>query len=160
LGSEDSPTTSAGCAVCHETVDERGAADIGELQSLLAHTDHVLDIVGAVLATMVPRRQYQPDRMPGRLDWQGPRLRRGPVVRRNAAARRWVIGMQLLLAGVTFVVRGVAVGPHALRDAARTVALMGVLWLIVGYALSCSAFAAAGAMIAVACGSNVIALRQ
>ncbi len=55
---------------------------------------------------------------------------------------------QLLLAGVTFVVCGVAVGSHALRGAAGTVALIGVLWLILGYALYCSAFAAAGAMIA------------
>ena len=55
---------------------------------------------------------------------------------------------QLLLAGVTFVVCGVAVGSHALRGAAGTVALIGVLWLILGYALYCSAFAAAGATIA------------
>ena len=54
---------------------------------------------------------------------------------------------QLLLAGVTFVVCGVAVGSHALRGTAGTVALIGALWLILGYALYCSAFAAAGAMI-------------
>jgi ABC-2 type transport system permease protein len=54
---------------------------------------------------------------------------------------------QLLLAGVTFVVCGVAVGSHALRGTAGTVALVGALWLIIGYALYCSAFAAAGATI-------------
>ena len=54
---------------------------------------------------------------------------------------------QMLLAGITFVICGVAVGSHALRGTAGTVAVVGVLWLILGYALYCSAFAAAGAMI-------------
>lgn len=54
---------------------------------------------------------------------------------------------QMLAAGVTFVVCGVAVGSHALRGTAGAVALIGALWLILGYALYCSAFAAAGAMI-------------
>ena len=48
---------------------------------------------------------------------------------------------------MTFVVCGVAVGSHALRGTAGPVALIGALWLILGYALYCSAFAAAGAMI-------------
>ena len=54
---------------------------------------------------------------------------------------------QMLVLGVTFVVCGVAVGSHALRGTAGAVALVGALWLILGYALYCSAFAAAGAMI-------------
>ena len=54
---------------------------------------------------------------------------------------------QMLVPGPTFVVCGVAVGSHALRGTAGAVALIGALWLILGYALYCSAFAAAGAMI-------------
>jgi ABC-2 type transport system permease protein len=50
---------------------------------------------------------------------------------------------QMLLAGITFVVCGLAVGSHALRGTAGTVAVVGVLWLILGYTLYCSAFAAA-----------------
>jgi ABC-2 type transport system permease protein len=54
---------------------------------------------------------------------------------------------QMLVLGVTFVVCGAAVGSHALQGTAGAVALVGALWLILGYALYCSAFAAAGAMI-------------
>jgi ABC-2 type transport system permease protein len=54
---------------------------------------------------------------------------------------------QMLVLGATFVVCGVAVGSHALRGTAGAVALIGALWLMLGYALYCSAFAAAGAMI-------------
>ena len=54
---------------------------------------------------------------------------------------------QMLALGVTFVVFGAAVGSHAIRGTAGGVALMGALWLVLGYALYCSAFAAAGSMI-------------
>jgi len=54
---------------------------------------------------------------------------------------------QVLLAGIAFVICGVVVGSHALSGTAGTVALVGALWLILGYALYCSAFAAAGATI-------------
>lgn len=54
---------------------------------------------------------------------------------------------QMLALGVTFAVCGVAVGSHAIRGTAGAVALMGALWLILGYALYCSAFAAAGSTI-------------
>jgi ABC-2 type transport system permease protein len=55
--------------------------------------------------------------------------------------------VQMLLAGLTFVVCGLAVGSHALRGTAGAVALVGALWLILGYALYCTTFAAAGATI-------------
>lgn len=54
---------------------------------------------------------------------------------------------QMLLLGATFAFCGIAVGSHAIRGAAGGVALMGALWLILGYMLYCTAFAAAGSMI-------------
>jgi ABC-2 type transport system permease protein len=54
---------------------------------------------------------------------------------------------QMLALGVTFAICGVAVGSHAIRGTAGAVVLMGVLWLVLGYALYCAAFAAAGSMI-------------
>jgi ABC-2 type transport system permease protein len=54
---------------------------------------------------------------------------------------------QMLALGLAYVVSGVAVGSDAIRGAAGGVALMGALWLILGYALYCAAFAAAGSMI-------------
>jgi ABC-2 type transport system permease protein len=54
---------------------------------------------------------------------------------------------QMVVLGTTLVACGLAVGSHALRGSAGTVVLMGALWLVLGYALYCSAFAAAGAMI-------------
>lgn len=53
---------------------------------------------------------------------------------------------QMLALGATFAVCGVAVG-SAVHDTAAGVALMGALWLVLGYALYCSSFAAVGAMI-------------
>jgi ABC-2 type transport system permease protein len=54
---------------------------------------------------------------------------------------------QMLAAGVTFAVLATAVGSDAIKGTAGGVALIGALWLILGYALYCSAFAAAGSMI-------------
>ncbi len=54
---------------------------------------------------------------------------------------------QMLALGLAFVVSGAAVGSDAIRGAAGGVALMGALWLILGYGLYCAAFAAAGSMI-------------
>ncbi len=54
---------------------------------------------------------------------------------------------QMVALGLAFVASGAAVGSDAIRGAAGGVALMGALWLILGYALYCAAFAAAGSMI-------------
>ncbi|MGI8800805.1 MAG: ABC transporter permease [Solirubrobacteraceae bacterium] len=54
---------------------------------------------------------------------------------------------QMLALGVAFAVSGLAVGSDSVHGAAAGVAVMGALWLILGYALYCSAFAAAGAMV-------------
>jgi len=55
--------------------------------------------------------------------------------------------MQMLAAGAAFVIAGVAVGSNALQGTAGGVALVGALWLVLGYGLYCSAFAAAGSLI-------------
>jgi len=54
---------------------------------------------------------------------------------------------QMLAAGVAFAVLAVAVGSHAIRGSAGGVVLVGALWLVLGFGLYCSAFAAAGSMI-------------
>ncbi|MGI8801326.1 MAG: ABC transporter permease [Solirubrobacteraceae bacterium] len=54
---------------------------------------------------------------------------------------------QMLALGVTFAVCGTAVGSHAIHGTAGGVALIGALWLVLGFALYFSAFAAAGSMI-------------
>jgi ABC-type Na+ efflux pump permease subunit len=54
---------------------------------------------------------------------------------------------QMLALGATFAICGIAVGSHAIRGTAGSVALIGGLWLTLGFALYCSAFAAAGALI-------------
>ncbi|MDQ6776521.1 MAG: ABC transporter permease [Actinomycetota bacterium] len=55
--------------------------------------------------------------------------------------------VQMLAIGVTFAVLALAVGSHAIQGAAGGVALMGALWLVLGFALYCTAFAASGSMI-------------
>jgi len=54
---------------------------------------------------------------------------------------------QILAVAATFGICGVAVGSSAVRGTAGAVVLMGVLWLVLGFALYCSAFAAAGSLI-------------
>ncbi len=54
---------------------------------------------------------------------------------------------QMLAVGATFAVLALAVGSHAIRGAAGGVALIGALWLVLGFALYCTAFAAAGSLI-------------
>jgi ABC-2 type transport system permease protein len=49
--------------------------------------------------------------------------------------------------GAVFAVSAVAVGSNAIRGTAGLVAVVGGVWLVLGYALYSSAFAAAGAMI-------------
>jgi ABC-2 type transport system permease protein len=48
---------------------------------------------------------------------------------------------------VTFLVAAAATGSHLLQGAALGVVLVGAMWLVLGYALHCTAFAAAGALI-------------
>lgn len=54
---------------------------------------------------------------------------------------------QILALGGTYLVCGLAVGSKAIQGTAGGVVLLGVIWLILAYALYCSAFAAAGSMI-------------
>jgi ABC-2 type transport system permease protein len=54
---------------------------------------------------------------------------------------------QILAAAVTFWLCGLAVGSDAIHGTAGVVVLIGVLWLILGFALYSSAFAAAGSLI-------------
>ncbi len=54
---------------------------------------------------------------------------------------------QILALGATYLVCGIAVGSNAIQGTTGGVALLGVIWLILGYALYSSAFAAAGSMI-------------
>ncbi len=64
-----------------------------------------------------------------------------------------VIGMGLLAIGqifaivATYLILGHAVGATAVRGASTNVVLAGALWLLLGYAFYCTAFAAAGALI-------------
>jgi ABC-2 type transport system permease protein len=64
-----------------------------------------------------------------------------------------VIGMgatafaQVIALVVTFLVVGEATGSDLLRGAAIGVVLVGALWMVLGYALHCTAFAAAGSLI-------------
>ena len=64
-----------------------------------------------------------------------------------------VIGMGLLAIGqiavvvATYLILGHALGTHAVRGASTSVVLVGALWLLLGYAFYCTAFAAAGALI-------------
>ena len=64
-----------------------------------------------------------------------------------------VIGMGLLAIGqifaivATYLILGHAVGATAVRGASTAVVLAGALWLLLGYAFYCTAFAAAGALI-------------
>jgi ABC-2 type transport system permease protein len=55
---------------------------------------------------------------------------------------------QMLALLVTFVVCGFAVGSDAVHGTAAVVAVVGLLWLVLGFALYFAAFAAAGSMIA------------
>jgi ABC-2 type transport system permease protein len=54
---------------------------------------------------------------------------------------------QILAVAATFGICGVAVGSNAVHGTAGGVVLIGVLWLVLGFALYCSAFAAAGSLI-------------
>jgi ABC-2 type transport system permease protein len=64
-----------------------------------------------------------------------------------------VIGMGLLALGqitvmvATYLLLGRALGSEALRGAAAGVVLAGALWLMLGYAFYCTAYAAAGSLI-------------
>jgi ABC-2 type transport system permease protein len=64
-----------------------------------------------------------------------------------------VIGMVLLAIGQIFaivavyLILGHAVGATAVRGASTNVVLAGALWLLLGYAFYCTAFAAAGSLI-------------
>jgi ABC-2 type transport system permease protein len=64
-----------------------------------------------------------------------------------------VIGMGLLALGqiaavvATYLILGHVVGAHAVRGASFGVVLAGALWLVLGYAFYCTAFAAAGSLI-------------
>ena len=64
-----------------------------------------------------------------------------------------VIGMGLLAIGqifaivATYLILGHAVGATAVRGASTAVVLAGALWLLLGYAFYCTAFAAAGSLI-------------
>jgi ABC-2 type transport system permease protein len=64
-----------------------------------------------------------------------------------------VIGMGLLAIGqiaaivATYLILGHAVGTSAVRGASIGVVLAGALWLVLGYAFYCTAFAAAGSLI-------------
>ncbi len=51
---------------------------------------------------------------------------------------------QIFAAGATYAILGLAVGSHTIEGG---VALMGALWLVLGFALYCTAFAAAGSMV-------------
>jgi ABC-2 type transport system permease protein len=54
---------------------------------------------------------------------------------------------QILAAAVTFGICGLAVGSDAVHGTAAGVILIGVLWLVLGFALYSTAFAAAGSLI-------------
>ncbi|MEA2370248.1 MAG: type transport system permease protein [Solirubrobacteraceae bacterium] len=54
---------------------------------------------------------------------------------------------QILAVAATFGICGVTVGSNAVHGTAGGVVLIGVLWLVLGFALYCSAFAAAGSLI-------------
>jgi ABC-2 type transport system permease protein len=64
-----------------------------------------------------------------------------------------VIGMGVLAIGqiaavvATYLILGHAAGATAVRGASTSVVLAGALWLLLGYAFYCTAFAAAGALI-------------
>ena len=64
-----------------------------------------------------------------------------------------VIGMGLLALGqiaalvATYLILGQVAGTSAVRGASVSVVLVGALWLLLGYAFYCTAFAAAGALI-------------
>jgi hypothetical protein len=47
----------------------------------------------------------------------------------------------------TFLIVAVATGSNLLHGAAIGVVLVGALWMVLGYALHCTAFAAAGSLI-------------
>ena len=54
---------------------------------------------------------------------------------------------QIVAVAATFGICGVAVGSNAVHGTAGGVVLIGVLWLVLGFALYSSAFAAAGSLI-------------
>lgn len=54
---------------------------------------------------------------------------------------------QIFAIGATYLVCGLAVGSSAIHGTTGGIVLLGVIWLILGYALYCTAFAAAGSMI-------------
>jgi ABC-2 type transport system permease protein len=54
---------------------------------------------------------------------------------------------QLLTLVATFLIVGAATGSDLLHGAATGVVLVGALWMVLGYALHCTAFAAAGSLI-------------
>ncbi len=54
---------------------------------------------------------------------------------------------QVLTLVATFVIVGAATGSDLLGGAATGVVLVGALWMVLGYALHCTAFAAAGSLI-------------
>ncbi|MGI8430533.1 MAG: ABC transporter permease [Solirubrobacteraceae bacterium] len=54
---------------------------------------------------------------------------------------------QILAIGATYLVCGLAVGSNVIHGTTGGVVLLGVIWLLLGYALYCTAFAAAGSMI-------------
>jgi ABC-2 type transport system permease protein len=64
-----------------------------------------------------------------------------------------VLGMGLMAIGqiaaivATYLILGHAVGASAVRGASIGVVLVGALWLVLGYAFYCTAFAAAGSLI-------------
>jgi ABC-2 type transport system permease protein len=64
-----------------------------------------------------------------------------------------VLGLGLLALGqalailVTFVVLGVAVGSSLIHSASLEVVAVGALWIVIGYAFYCTAYAAAGSLV-------------
>ena len=64
-----------------------------------------------------------------------------------------VLGLGLLALGqalailVTFVVLGAAVGSSLIHSASLAVVAVGALWIVIGYAFYCTAYAAAGSLV-------------